>query len=76
MRITMPSQFVEGAAAGAEAAVEEIDEREEESMQRIADEQHAEDKADGTVKPLDAAEQKMLAELLRRDRDSPSPAAK
>ncbi len=76
MRVTMPSQFVEGAAAGASDAVEQIDAHEEIVNQHIADEQHAHEKAAGTVKPLNDAEQKTLAELLRRDRDSKPVASK
>ncbi len=76
MRVTMPSQFVEGAAAGAEAALEQIDEHEVEVNQHIADEHHAHDKAARTAKPLDEEEKKTLAELQRRDRDSQPAKAK
>ena len=76
MRVTMPSQFVEGAAAGATDAVEQIDAHEQVVNQHIADEQHAHDKAAGTVKPLDDEEKKLLAELLRRERDSQPTASK
>ncbi len=76
MRVTMPSQFVEGAAAGATDAVEQIDAHEEVVNQHIADEQHAHDKSAGTVKPLNDEEKKTLAELLRRDRDSQPVASK
>ena len=76
MRVTMPSQFVEGAAAGATDAVEQIDAHEEVVTQQIASDQHAHDKSAGTVKPLDDEEKKTLAELLRRDRDSKPVASK
>lgn len=76
MRVTMPSQFVEGAAAGATDAVEQIDAHEEVVNQQIASDQHAHDKSAGTVKPLDDEEKKTLAELLRRDRDSKPVASK
>ncbi|MFM9915716.1 MAG: hypothetical protein ACKVOX_07910 [Rhizobacter sp.] len=76
MRVTMPSQFVEGAAAGATEAVEQIDAHEEVVNQQLADDRHAHDKSAGTVKPLDDEEKKTLADLLRRDRDSKPVASK
>lgn len=72
MRVTMPSKFVEGAASGAEDAVEQIDAHEQEVNQQIADDKHGDDKAAGKVEPLNAEEKKQLAELQRRDRDSQS----
>jgi hypothetical protein len=76
MRITMPSQFVEGAAAGATDAVEQIDAHEAVVNQQIADDQPGHDKTAGTVKPLNDEEKKTLAELLRRDRQSKPVASK
>lgn len=40
MKMSMPSQFIEGAANGAQAAVEDIDRAAQEAHHRLADETH------------------------------------
>ena len=76
MRVTMPSQFVEGAASGVEDALEQIDESsevhqhivDEHEQQQERDHEHAHDGNSDSLagQPLNAEEQKTLASLLRR----------
>ncbi len=66
MRVSMPSQFVEGAAAGATSAVEQID-RAEEAHRHLAEEAH--DLADRARPAIDRLV-KNAENLARRGIDS------
>jgi hypothetical protein len=64
MRVTMPSQFVEGAASGAEDALEQIDESSEVHQHIV----HEHDGTSRAADPLNDEEKATLAELLRRSK--------
>lgn len=66
MRVTMPSQFVEGAASGAESALEQIDRAEEALLHRN---EQAHDLAD-RAKPAINRLVKNAEQLARRGIDS------